>query len=138
MLYYKLKVPYYTPFWSFNLGFEVLKNIYLRYMYQKLRAPFTEALPFNIHEPLFWLACCFLSDAQPGQPQVTRVMYAGACCGLVMLTSKVNNKIKTPVMMNIALYVWAGLRPRIGDDRRQFNFHYNYCYINAARRFNIS
>ncbi len=28
----------------------------------------------NIHEPLFWLACCFLSDAWLGQPQVTRVM----------------------------------------------------------------
>ncbi len=25
----------------------------------------------NIHEPLFWLACCFLNDARPGQPQVT-------------------------------------------------------------------
>ncbi len=28
----------------------------------------------NIHEPLFWLACWFLSDARLGQPQVTRVM----------------------------------------------------------------
>ncbi len=25
----------------------------------------------NIHEPLFWLACCFLSGAWLGQPQVT-------------------------------------------------------------------
>ncbi len=30
-----LKVPYCTPFWSFILGFDVLKNIYLRYKYQK-------------------------------------------------------------------------------------------------------
>ncbi len=28
----------------------------------------------NIHEPVFWLACCVLSDARLGQPQVTRVM----------------------------------------------------------------
>ncbi len=30
-----LKVPYFTPFWSFSLGFDVLKNIYLQYKYQK-------------------------------------------------------------------------------------------------------
>ncbi len=30
-----LKVPYCTPFWSFILGFDILKNIYLRYKYQK-------------------------------------------------------------------------------------------------------
>ncbi len=30
-----LKVPYCKPFWSFNLGVDVLKNIYLRYKYQK-------------------------------------------------------------------------------------------------------
>ncbi len=30
-----LKVPYCTPFWSFILGFDVLKNIYLQYKYQK-------------------------------------------------------------------------------------------------------
>ncbi len=30
-----LKVPYCTIFWSFVLGFDVLKNIYLRYKYQK-------------------------------------------------------------------------------------------------------
>ncbi len=30
-----LKVPYCTLFWSLILGFDVLKNIYLRYKYQK-------------------------------------------------------------------------------------------------------
>ncbi len=30
-----LNVPYCTPFWSFIVGFNVLKNIYLRYKYQK-------------------------------------------------------------------------------------------------------
>ncbi len=30
-----LKVPYCTPFWSFILDFDVLKNINLRYKYQK-------------------------------------------------------------------------------------------------------
>ncbi len=30
-----LKVPYCTPFWSFILGFDVLKNIYSWYKYQK-------------------------------------------------------------------------------------------------------
>ncbi len=32
---FTLKVPYCTPFWSFILGFDVLKNIYLWYKYQK-------------------------------------------------------------------------------------------------------
>ncbi len=30
-----LKVPYCTPIWSFILGFDVLKNIYVQYKYQK-------------------------------------------------------------------------------------------------------
>ncbi len=82
-----LKVPYCTPFWSFILGVDVLKNIYMLYKYQKsskyiFTALFSGALLkkidlsclINIHEPLFWLVCCFLSDARLGQPQVTRVM----------------------------------------------------------------
>ncbi len=48
-VYIILKVPYCTPFWSFVLGFDVLKNIYLRYKYQKpsqyiFIAPLSEAL----------------------------------------------------------------------------------------------
>ncbi len=42
-----LKVPYCTPFWSFILGFDVLKNIYLQYKYQNpyiFTALFSEAL----------------------------------------------------------------------------------------------
>ncbi len=31
----ELKVTYFIPFWSFILGVDVLKNIYLRYKYQK-------------------------------------------------------------------------------------------------------
>ncbi len=30
-----LEVPYCTPLWSFILGFDVLKNIYLQYKHQK-------------------------------------------------------------------------------------------------------
>ncbi len=30
-----LLIPYCTHFWSFILGFDVLKNVYLRYTYQK-------------------------------------------------------------------------------------------------------
>ncbi len=30
-----LKVPYCAPIWSFILGFDVLKNIYVQYKYQK-------------------------------------------------------------------------------------------------------
>ncbi len=32
---WSLTVPYCTPFWDFNLGGDVLKNIFLQYMYQK-------------------------------------------------------------------------------------------------------
>ncbi len=82
-----LKVPYCTPFWSFILGVDVLKNIYLRYKYQKYLNIFVQLFSqelfwkqidlsglINIHEPLFWLACCFLRDVRLGQPQVTKVM----------------------------------------------------------------
>ncbi len=45
----QLKVPYCTPFWSFILSVDVLKNIYLRYKYQKpsqyiFTAPLSAAL----------------------------------------------------------------------------------------------
>ncbi len=82
-----LKVPYCTPFWSYILGFDVLKNLYLRYKYQKpsqyiftalLRSSTKNrsilACLISIHKPIFWLACWFLSDARLGQPHVTRVM----------------------------------------------------------------
>ncbi len=32
---WSLTVPYCTPFWDFNLGGDVLKNIFLQYMFQK-------------------------------------------------------------------------------------------------------
>ncbi len=79
-----LKLPYCTLFWDFILGFDVLKKIYLRYKYQKpsiylysssFRSSAQKrsilACLINIHEPLFWLACCFMSDARPDQPQIT-------------------------------------------------------------------
>ncbi len=82
---FSLKVPYCTPFWRFILGVDVLKNIYICGISTKNHLNifvqlFSQELCWkqidliNIHETLFWLAGCFLSDAWLGQPQVTRVM----------------------------------------------------------------
>ncbi len=82
-----LKGPILYTFLEFYLGVDVLKNIYLRYKYQKHLNIFVQLFSqelcwkqidlsslINIHDPLFWLACCFLRDVRLGQPQVTRVM----------------------------------------------------------------
>ncbi len=81
-----LKVPYSTPFWSFILGVDVLKNIYIYgistqnhlnlflQLFSHVLKQIDLSCVININEPIFWLACCFLSDAQLGQPQVTRIM----------------------------------------------------------------
>ncbi len=49
----------------------------------------------NIHEPFFWLACCFLSDARLGQPQVTRVMWRRRHNYVTALVGSKTNKGKT-------------------------------------------
>ncbi len=46
-------------------------NIFLQLLFQELFQEQVDFGPSNIHEPLFWLACCFQSDARPGQLQVT-------------------------------------------------------------------
>ncbi len=74
-------------FLEFYFRFDVLKNIYICgistknniFFYSSSLRSSAEyrsilACLINIHKPLFWLACFFLSDARLGQPQVTRVM----------------------------------------------------------------